>query len=181
MKEPWSLSLERELIKKSKRNSKYFEAIYDQYFNRIYRFAYKKVANEVLAEEFTSETFYKALLKIRSYDEDRLTFSSWLYKIALNEIRMYFRKNQSAQYVISIDDLLRELIDEPGGVTPSDKSHLEHTLSNLPEKDLSILELRFYDNMPFKDIAELCDLSEGAVKMRVKRTIHKLREDYVKE
>lgn len=181
MKEPWSLALERELIKKSKRNSKHFEAIYDQYFNRIYRFTYKKVANDILAEEFTSETFYKALLKIRSYDEDRLTFSSWLFKIALNEIRMYFRKSQSSQYVISIDELLRELIDESEGVSPSDKLHLEQALSTLPEKDLSILELRFYENMPFKDIAELCDLTEGAVKMRVKRTINKLREDFVKE
>ncbi len=175
------MALERELIKKSKRNSRYFEAIYDQYFNRIYRFTFKKVANEILAEEFTSETFYKALLKIRSYDEDRLTFSAWLFKIALNEIRMYFRKNQRSQYVISIDDLLRELIDEPGGITPSDKTHLEHALSTLPEQDLSILELRFYENMPYKDIADLCELSEGAVKMRVKRTINKLREDFVEE
>ncbi len=172
------MALERELIIKTRRDSQFFEAIYDQYFNRIYRFTYKKVANEILAEEFTSETFYKALLKISSYDEERLSFSSWLFKIALNEIRMYFRKNQQTQYVISLDDLLRELIDEPGGVTPSDKAHLEQALAALPEKDLSILEMRYYENMPFKDIAELFELSEGAVKMRVKRTIKKLREDF---
>lgn len=179
MEQAWSLGLEKELIKRTKRNSKHFEAIYDQYFNKIYRFIYKKVSDELLAEEFTSDTFYKALLKIKSYDEDRLSFSSWLYKIALNEIRMYFRKAKTSNFVFCIEDLIRELTSEKSGdVCDEDLEILEKALLSLPKQDLAILELRFYENMPFRDIAEIQELSEGAVKMRVQRAIKKLREEF---
>lgn len=179
MEQSWSLDLEKELIKKTKRNSRYFEAIYDQYFDRIYRFIYKKVSDETLAEEFTSDTFYKALLKIKSYDEERLSFSSWLYKIALNEMRMYFRKSKTRSFVFCTEELMRELaVDDPGDALTEELGILESVLLRLPEQDLAILELRFYENMPFKDIADIQQLSEGAVKMRTKRAITKLREEF---
>lgn len=83
---------EKEWIERAKENPRWFEPLYDKYFSQIFRFLHKRHADEIITAELCSEVFYKALTKIKYYKDKGFPFSSWLYKIALNESNQAFRK-----------------------------------------------------------------------------------------
>ena len=80
---------ERELINLAKKNSKYFEPIYKKYHEQIFRFVYQRLNNEDDAADITSQVFLKALLNLEKYEFRGFPFSSWLYRIALNEVNQH--------------------------------------------------------------------------------------------
>ncbi|TME85497.1 MAG: sigma-70 family RNA polymerase sigma factor [Chloroflexi bacterium] len=77
---------ERELVERAKEDPDAFGALYDRYFPQIYRFAYSRVRDQSLAEDVTSEVFFKALRNIKRYTYSGHPFSSWLYQITLNAV-----------------------------------------------------------------------------------------------
>src|SRR5207245_11491951 len=85
---------ERDLVDRAKRNPEAFGALYDRYFAQIYRFAYSRVRDQSLAEDVTSEVFFKALKNIKRYTYTGHPFSSWLYQIALNALADHYRRQR---------------------------------------------------------------------------------------
>src|SRR5438128_12137630 len=82
---------ERELVERAKEDPDAFGALYDRYFPQIYRFAYSRVRDQSLAEDVTSEVFFKALKNIKRYTYSGHPFSSWLYQITLNAVADQYR------------------------------------------------------------------------------------------
>src|SRR5881398_3271525 len=82
---------ERELVERAKEDPDAFGALYDRYFPQIYRFAYSRVRDQSLAEDVTSEVFFKALRNIKRYTYSGHPFSSWLYQITLNAVADHYR------------------------------------------------------------------------------------------
>src|SRR2546423_9720642 len=82
---------ERELVERAKLDPDAFGALYDRYFPQIYRFAYSRVRDQSLAEDVTSEVFFKALRNIKRYTYSGHPFSSWLYQITLNAVADHYR------------------------------------------------------------------------------------------
>src|SRR5438309_11433893 len=82
---------ERELVERAKEDPDAFGALYDRYFPQIYRFAYCRVRDQSLAEDVTSEVFFKALKNIKRYTYSGHAFSSWLYQITLNAVADHYR------------------------------------------------------------------------------------------
>src|SRR5438128_1403998 len=77
---------ERELVERAKEDPDAFGALYDRYFPQIYRFAYSRVRDQSLAEDVTSEVFFKALRNIKRYTYSGHPFSSWLHQITPNAV-----------------------------------------------------------------------------------------------
>src|SRR5437762_1425707 len=92
---------ERELVERAKEDPDAFGALYDRYFPQIYRFAYSRVRDQSLAEDVTSEVFFKALRNIKRYTYSGHPFSSWLYQITLNAIRSEGTRLNSSHRCIS--------------------------------------------------------------------------------
>ncbi len=180
MIEDWSLEKERILLKKAKKEPELFGEIYQFYFDKIHRYVSLKVSNDsVVANELVSNVFYKALVKLNRYDEKRMSFSPWLYKIALNEVRMYFRKNKSGNFLFRLSDMEELLfIDSDDG--SERKEDLVMHISSLKEEELSIIELRFYESFSFKELGEVFNKSEEAIKMKTHRIIQKLKSKMIK-
>lgn len=172
------ISTEEVLINNAKRDSAMFRPLYDNYYESVFRFIYQRTGNETVSEELTSEVFYKALQNIKKYEHRGLPFSSWLLRIAHNESVQYFRKNQKSRVVKLESDHLQNLVDIPkeDDAYAKYKPLLLKAMEGLKIEDVQLIEMRFFENRPFKEIAEILNKSESAIKMKLYRLLEKLKE-----
>ena len=87
------------LVLAAQQDRKKFSGLYNKYFKEIFLFILKKTADETLAAELTSNTFMKAMVNLTKYRDMGFPFSSWLYRIASNEVYKYYRDNNKVQEV----------------------------------------------------------------------------------
>jgi len=136
---------EKKLIILAQKNNQFFAPIYKKYHEQIFRFIYQRMEKEEDAADITSQVFLKALINLKKYQFKGFPFSSWLYKIALNEVNQFYRKNKK-QRTVSLEEYhLKEMLNE---VTEKDDQHkrnlLIKELSLLDEAKLVLIEMRFF-------------------------------------
>ena len=88
---------EKALVERAKKEPEAFGILFDKYYDQIYRYILHRTADKDLADDLTADTFHKALEKLWRYNWMNLPFSAWLYRIAINEVRGYYRKNKRYQ------------------------------------------------------------------------------------
>ena len=79
-------------VQAAQKNPASFRTLYDRYYESIFRFIFKRSADETLSADLTSQTFLKAMQKIDKYVFKGVPFSAWLFRIASNEVAQHFRK-----------------------------------------------------------------------------------------
>ncbi len=168
-----SLEQERIWIEKSKQDIRHFEPLYNKYFDALFRFFLRRTDDEVLAKELCSTTFFKILDKLHAYRWQGVPFGAWLFKIAGNELKKHFRDKKPV-YVLE-EEKLTCLEMEEEMQNPDNQTRLVSILDELPEDDLRILELKYFESYNFREISEMLEMSESAVKMRVYRLLGKLK------
>lgn len=116
------------------------------------------------------------MIAIDKYEPRGFPFSSWLYRIAINEVNSRYRKSKKER-VINIDDAsLQNVISEINESYSEEKEDaLLGAIQMLDEEEVQLLEMRFFEKRPFKEIAEIKDSTESAVKMKVYRLLEKLK------
>ncbi|MEQ9412587.1 MAG: sigma-70 family RNA polymerase sigma factor [Cyclobacteriaceae bacterium] len=167
------------IITKAKNNPEAFAALYEKYFDRIYYYLYRQTDDEELAGDLCSQTFVNVLNNIKRYELRGVPFSAWLYKIASNEVKKHYRKSKGKK-VFSIEEVrIKELIEEYDELWDEDQiNKLIDFMKDLPEDMLQVLELRFYEERDFKEIAYILDITESGAKMRTYRALDKLRKKF---
>ena len=154
-----------------------FKPLYERYFDSIYLFIFRRTNDESLAADICSQVFLKAMQRIYSYKFKGVPFSAWLYRIASNEVAQYFRK-ASKNRVVSIDDTnvseMMEEFDEP--INLPDQETLVAALDLLKEDDLQLIELRYFEGLPYKEIAEIMDITENNAKVKTFRILNRLKK-----
>ena len=90
---------EEKLILLAKKDRKNFKLLYTKYFEKIYLFLLRRAENEDLAQDLTQQTFVKAMLNIEKFEFKGFPFSSWLYRIGLNELNLYYREKKKKRSV----------------------------------------------------------------------------------
>lgn len=170
---------ERAIIERSKKDPRAFGELYERYFDRIFNFIYRQTDDEDLAGDLSSQTFINALNNLKSYEFRGLPFSAWLYRIARNEIYKHFRKNKRTN-VFSIEEVkVRELIERSDETWDEELlEKLINFMKDLPTDMLQVLELRFFEDKDFKEIAFILDITESGAKMRTYRALDKLRVNF---
>jgi RNA polymerase sigma-70 factor (ECF subfamily) len=153
-----------------------FAPLYERYFKPIYIFINRRVANPDLAGDLTSQTFTKALVNVRKYEFRGLPFSAWLYRIALNEVNMHFRKASKHVEVdlpIHLVDSMIETMEEH----PDEerRTRVVEAMNELKFDQVELIEMRFFENRRFKEIGDILGITEENAKMRVYRAVNKLR------
>jgi RNA polymerase sigma-70 factor (ECF subfamily) len=168
------------LIEKAKADPRCFEPLYKKYYGPILKFIYKRVEDLEDCRDLASNVFAKALMNIGKYRDMGFPFSSWLYRIAINEINQFYR-NTNKLRGISIDEKgVRYLADESGQHMNDLKSALYVALQELSEDELLLLELRFFEDRPFAEVGHILEITENNAKVRTYRTLDKLKEIYSK-
>ena len=151
-----------------------FIHLYDQYASRIYRFVYVRVSHKQVAEDLTSDIFFKALHGLPSF-KPGTNFTAWLYTIARNCIIDYYRRHHETA---NLD--VAENISSSENISAEVENRIllqkvRDILSEFSEKDRDIIMLRVWDGLSHKEISEILQMSEGASKVAYMRAIKKLQ------
>jgi RNA polymerase sigma-70 factor (ECF subfamily) len=170
-------SEERTQIERAQQDPRYFAPLYERYHDAIFRYVYRRVDEEEQAHDITSSVFVKALQSIHKYEYRGLPFGAWLFRIAKSELYQSFR-DQKAQRTVSIDKVvLKQVIEEwTEDYTEQDKARLLIALKDLKEQQLQLIEMRFFEKRSFKEIGDICGLSENNAKVKTFRAVLKLKE-----
>ncbi len=168
---------EKELIESSQNgNSQAYGQLYDRHIKTIYNFIYYKTRHKETAEDLTSQTFYKALRHMSSVDSSR-SFLSWLYKIAHNTVLDHYRVKKNLE---NIDDFY-DLDDGQESVEieiddREEAKKVKKYLDKLSAIERDIVIMRVWQELSYKEIAEIVGKTEASCKMMYSRSLKKLRD-----
>lgn len=174
---------EQRLIEKAKRNNADFRPLYEHYYKPVFLFVLRRIGDKELTADLVSQVFLKALQGIGKYTNQGVPFSAWLYRIAINEVNMFFRSQKRERFVtveaVMLDHLHEELTSELS--VEHLKDRLPTMLQKLSEAELHLIELRFFEQLSFKEIAEMLAMTEVNAKVKVYRTLDKLKKYFKNE
>ena len=165
------------MVLAAQQDRKKFSALYNKYFKEIFLFILKKTADETLAAELSSNTFMKAMVNLTKYRDMGFPFSSWLYRIASNEVYKYYRDNNKVQEV-EIND--RDAVTFLGELEIEDNTnhvnHLMKCLSEMKEGQSDLIGMRYCEKLSFNEIGEVLGITGNNAKIKVYRAIDKLKK-----
>ncbi|MEK7195397.1 MAG: sigma-70 family RNA polymerase sigma factor [Patescibacteria group bacterium] len=170
---------EEKIIKRAvEGKSSAFGSLYDHYHSKIYRFVLMKVSRREEAEDITHQVFLSAWQNIKSYKDLGYPFSSWLYRIARNQVADYYRSKKSES---SLENFDPEYFISPATISLdlSLKMEMEKVIlaiRKLKPEYQDVIIMRFVEDMPVKETAEAIQKSEGAVKLLQHRAIKELKK-----
>lgn len=173
---PSQISHEETDILAAQKNSLHFEVLYNRYFESVVRFVYQRVNTKEESFEIAQKVFVKALENIRKYTFQGHPFSAWLFRIAINEMNLQFRNNNKIR-AINIDSAcLTNLIDEMEEDNLEEKHQLiAAALIELPEYELQLIEMRFFEGRNFREIGNILNITENNAKVKLYRTLDKIK------
>jgi RNA polymerase sigma-70 factor (ECF subfamily) len=174
--------IEENLILRSQADPEAFRALYEKYFKRIFLFVLHRVGDKQIAADISSQVFLKALLNLKKFKFRGLPFSAWLFRIALNECNDYFRKNQRHRVVTIEDHIVENLHEEliENSREEDLRKRLPNILQQLSVDELQIIELRFFEQRPFKEVADIVGITETYAKVKVYRALQKMKKLFLK-
>ena len=174
---------EESIILKSQADPEAFRPLYEKYFKRIFLFVHHRIGEKALTADITSQVFLKSLVNINKFSFRGLPFSAWLFRIALNECNDFFRKNNRHRLVTMEEGMVDHLYDELTAETRLEdlRQRLPEILQKLSVNELQIIELRFFEQRPFKEVADILGITETYAKIKVYRILEKMKKLFLKQ
>jgi RNA polymerase sigma-70 factor, ECF subfamily len=173
---------EEELVRRAQRREpEAFGQLYEEHFDRIYRYVMLRVRDQADAEDITQQVFLRALENIGSYRWRGMPFASWLFRIAHNLVVDHWKKKnrQRVEAVASeeIDDLAVVSSSDPATLAELkfDLKQLAAACELLTDGQREIISLRFAGGLSVAESARVMGKSEGAVKVLQHAALVKLR------
>ncbi|MDR2969751.1 MAG: sigma-70 family RNA polymerase sigma factor [Tannerellaceae bacterium] len=161
-----------------------FDVLLNRYKSSIHSYIYYIVRNRELTEDIFQETFVKVIMTIKQgrYTENG-KFKAWITRIAHNLIIDYFRQERS-ENTLSNDEVEVDLFNniklcdgtvEDSMVRRQVLSDVRKLVSHLPENQREVLEMRYYKDLSFKEIAEMTGVSINTALGRMRYAILNMR------
>lgn len=158
-----------------------FGVLYDRYEHLVYNKCYGFVRSTDEAKDLTQDVFLQVFVKIATF-KGNSKFSTWLYSVTYNFCVNYLSRDKERQMASHSDqveeqyDLAIEISDYSLMQMQVDK--LEKALTLIPPEDRMILQMKYQDEVSIKELQDVLDVSESAVKMRLSRAKIKITEMY---
>jgi RNA polymerase sigma-70 factor (ECF subfamily) len=176
---------ERRLIERAKSDPEAFGRLFEMHYDRILTYAYRSTLDFAVAEELTSNTFFKALRGLSRYRR-KVPFAAWLYRIATNEVRMHWRarrrRRTTASDPASLAQIARTYFESPDVEAKEERqekmrtyARLHELIALLPERYRSVILLRFFEGLSYEAMAHVLGKRIGTVKSLVHRGLRRLR------
>ena len=173
------------LIERAKTDPEAFGRLFETHYDRILTYTYRSTLDLAVAEELTSNTFFKALRGLPSY-RPKVPFAAWLYRIATNEVRMHWRSQRRRRTTAvdpgSLDQLERTYFESPAVEAEEQRrekmrayARLHELIALLPERYRSVILLRFFEGLSYEATAQVLRKRIGTVKSLVHRGLRRLR------
>ena len=150
--------------------------LYDRYGRVVYSFAYRLTHDATLSEECVQDVFVALWRRAGDFDPTRAKLTTWLFVVARN--RAIELGRQKARRPELRDDL------EPAGSSPDpadliadadESQRVAEAMAELPEEQLAVLRLSYFDGLSHSEIAEVIGIPLGTVKGRMRLALERLR------
>lgn len=163
-------------LKSPKTVNQAFAELVDLYKERLYWHIRKIVISHDDADDVLQNTFIKVFKNISKFKGESKLFS-WLYRIATNEAITHLNKrakqlNVSSEEVNSraINNLESDIYFEGNEI----QLKLQNAIATLPQKQQLVFNMKYFDNIKYKDMSEILDTSEGALKASYHLAVKKI-------
>ena len=176
---------EAELVQRAAGDPEAFGLLYEAHYAAILNYLYRRTLDVNAAEELTSNTFFKALRALSRYHH-RMPFRAWLYRIATNEVRMRWRswwRRRRVQVPDWEEQLDRVHFNSLPAESPEQLrekmqayARLHECLSGLPDKYQTVLVLRYFEELPIDEVAQVVGKRVGTVKSLIHRGLERMRK-----
>jgi RNA polymerase sigma-70 factor (ECF subfamily) len=169
---------DKEILKRFKEdNSDYaFQLLVQKYQERLYAVIRKILISHEDTNDILQETFIKIYQNLNKFRSDSQLFS-WMYRIAMNEALSFLRK-QKRQYVFSPLSYEDRLIDNLRSDEYFDgdevQRKLQEAILKLPQKQRLVFNMKYYDDLKYKEISEILKTSVGALKASYHHAVKKI-------
>lgn len=180
------IARDRAYVEAARQNPEAFGVIFDLYYSKILSYALRRTGDAALAEDITAETFSKAFKNLKQFTWRGAPFSSWLYRIAGNEIKMHLRRPRrsvsldklaEAGFDVAVQEIAteRELLND---LASRDREFVQvmTSLKKLGSRYQEVIALRYMEEKEIREIALIIGAREGTVRSLISRGLTKLRE-----
>jgi len=157
-----------------------FNQLVRKYQQKVYWHVRKMVIDHDDADDLTQDVFVKVWKHLENFRQDAQLFT-WIYRIATNEC-LGFLQSKRRKFFLPINDVGAELAAkleaDPAVAGDVIELKLQRAILRLPDKQRLVFNLRYYDEMPYEQMAEVTGTSVGALKASYHHAVRKI-EDYV--
>ncbi len=172
---------EEELIRLVQKDpKKEFAQLYERFYEPVLQFIYRRMDGVEEAYDIAAQVFVKVYLNINKYTYKGLPFAAWLYRIALNEVTQHYRKLSRSRTVTLSNKAMKSIAEESGSAEAELSACMAEAMQHLEEQDVQLIELRFFEGLPFAEVAEVLGITENNAKVRTYRMLERLKEVYIK-
>ncbi len=172
------MNTDHELIERSQAgDARGFTELYERHVRRIYDFVYFKTYHRETAEDITSATFMKALESLDRFTIGTGSVLGWLYRIAGHAVADHYRQKKPT---VALDDVWDAAGDADVAIDALQRERfamLHNCLNKLPQEKRDILIMRVWQELPFREIAEILGQNEAQCKMAFYRLIDTLKKE----
>ncbi len=168
-------------------NERDYEQLVKNYQTNVFRTAIGILHIKEDAEEVTQDVFIKAYQSLSSFS-GKSAFSTWLYRITVNASISYLRKKKRKGLWVELTGFFQIQAKEKNAEAElsekSDKKLVRNAIDSLPDKQKLAFVLTKYEELPQRQVAEIMEISEGAVEqlvVRAKANLRKKLETIVRE
>lgn len=157
--------------------------VYEEYFPKIYNYIYYQVNNQAATDDLVSSVFIKVIEHIDKYDNQKASFSTWIFTIARRVVIDYYRKSRkesdiddyvdAVQCSLTFEDAYRAYTEEKNG-------DVEALVNILNEKEKPIIYLRYFEGISFQEIAKRLNKNSSTIRTIHERALKKMLT-YLKE
>lgn len=152
-----------------------FEQIYNQTVDDIFSYVRGQCRNETVAEDLVANAYLKAWRSARLYRRGSNSYRRWVFAIARNELRDYWRSNQPTVAFLDLD--VPDDTHTEQGADPADaRREVARVLAMLTEEQRQVVVLRFFNNKSHQEIAKIMGKREGAVRALLLRALRHMRK-----
>lgn len=157
-----------------------FDAIYDRYFDRVFQFILYRVGNREVAKDLASDIFLKIYKKLSTYHPEKGSFDAWIFTIAGNHVKDYYRKKNRFQWlpIAAVRDIpdpvarSEELVEEREEI-----EYLRRAVKKLRLDDQLLISYKFGAELSNQTIAELIHTNPNHVGVMIHRLVNRLRKE----
>ena len=155
-----------------------FNMLVRSYQQRVYGLVRKMVIDHDDADDVTQEVFIKVHKSIETFREDAQLYT-WIYRIATNESLTFLNKKRR-RFFLPLEDISVELaakIDSTPSMNGDEiQRKLQKALLTLPDKQRLVFNLKYYEEMPYEEMAAITGTSKGALKASYHYAVRKIEE-----
>ena len=154
-------------------NEEAFNELVRRYLDLVHGFFQKLTNDEMEAEDLAQTVFiklFKSLKKFRFESE----FNTYLYRVNANTANTYFKRNKWRN-ILHLDQMVEPSFDDNQQDREWKKEELWNAISRLPKKQRSVVMMRISEMLPFKDIGNILEMSEGTAKVNFHHGIKRIK------